>query len=442
MAAEHLPGERPADGKPSDAAAPPHRKRNLYETVILQFNRAADALQLDPDVRKILTMAKNEIMVNFPVRMDSGHIEMFTGYRVQHNDALGPFKGGLRYHPDVDLDEVRALAAWMTWKCAITGVPFGGAKGGIRFDPSKCSRGELERITRRFVFALGDNIGPEYDIPAPDMNTNAQIMAWILDTYVSTIPQHDRQRNIHVVTGKPVEAGGSVGRDKATGQGVFFTVQKWAQDRKLSLNDLTFMVQGFGNVGSWTARLLVQQGAKLVAVEDVTGALRNMKGLDPEALLGYARVHGGVRGYPGGEPVEHRAFLETPADIFVPAALQNQITAETAPWLGVRVVIEAANGPTDPEGEVILKQRGIDIVPDILCNAGGVIVSYFEWLQNKRSEFWDLDEVDTKLRKRITAAFDGIRDTARERNVDWRTAGYMIALSRLEKVYKERGVFP
>ena len=417
-------------------------KKSLYQNVVTQFDRAADVMHLDPDVRKILARTKNEIVVIFPVKMNNGHIEMFTGYRVQHNDALGPFKGGLRYHPDVDLDEVRALAAWMTWKCAVAGIPFGGAKGGIQFDPAKYSEPELERITRRFVYALGDNIGPEYDIPAPDVNTNAQIMAWILDTYASTVPPHDRQRNIHVVTGKPIEAGGSVGRDKATGQGVVYTIQHWAADNSLDLHRMTFTVQGFGNVGSWTARLLVRLGAKLVAVEDVTGGVRNPEGLDPEDLLRYVRVHGGVFRYPYGEFADHIMFFQTPADIFIPAAMENQVIAETARWLRVRLVAEGANGPTDPEGDMILRERGIDLIPDILCNSGGVIVSYFEWLQNKRSEFWELDEVDSKLHKRISNAYQRVRDKARELNVDWRTAAYVIALSRLETVYKERGIFP
>ncbi|MDO8632796.1 MAG: Glu/Leu/Phe/Val dehydrogenase [Phycisphaerales bacterium] len=439
------PGVRMTEPAAQEAPSPTlseRAKKSLYQNVVTEFNRAADVMHLDSDVRKILATTKNEIVVHFPVKMNNGHVEMFTGYRVQHNDALGPFKGGLRYHPNVDLDEVRALAAWMTWKCAIAGIPFGGAKGGIQFDPSTYSEPEVERITRRFAYALGDNIGPEYDIPAPDVNTNAQIMAWILDTYASTVPPHDRQRNIHVVTGKPIEAGGSVGRDKATGQGVVYTIQHWAEDHKLDLHGMTFIVQGFGNVGSWTARLLTRLGAKLVAVEDVTGGTRNSEGLDPDDLLRYVRMHGGVFRYPQGEFADHIMFLRTPADIFVPAALENQITAETARWLRVRLVAEGANGPTDPEGDMILRERGIDVIPDVLCNSGGVIVSYFEWLQNKRSEFWELDEVEAKLHKRITLAYQRVREKAKELSVDWRTAAYVIALSRLETVYKERGIFP
>ncbi len=417
------------------------RKRSLYGNVLAQFNKAADVMRLDRDVRTILTKPQNEIVVNFPVKMDNGQIQVFTAYRVQHNDALGPYKGGLRYHPQVEIDEVRALAAWMTWKAAIAEIPFGGAKGGIQFDPSKYSVTELERITRRFAFALGNNIGPEYDIPAPDVNTNPQVMAWILDTYLSTVPPNERHRSAHVVTGKPVEAGGSLGRDKATGQGVVFAIQEWAKEHALSLADVTFIVQGYGNVGSWVARLLTGLGAKLIAVEDVTGGTRNREGIDPDELLKHVKTGGGVSKY-CGEFIDHTMFLQTEADIFIPAALENQITSETAPWLKVRLVAEAANGPTDPDGEAILQQRNIDVLPDVLCNAGGVIVSYFEWLQNKRSEFWDLEEVDCKLRKKIASAYKRVRDKAAELNTDWRTAAYVLALTRLETVYKERGIFP
>ncbi len=444
------PPRESGDGRAAATATPtppagepvPHRRRSLYENVIRQFNQAADLINLDRDIRAILSRTENEIVVNFPVKMNDGHVEMFTGYRVQHNDALGPFKGGLRYHPAVDIDEVRALASWMTWKSALVGIPFGGAEGGIQMDPSKYSFSEIERISRRFAYALGSNIGPEWDIPAPDVNTNAQIMAWILDTYQSTIPPQDRHRHLHVITGKPVEAGGSVGRDKATGQGVAFAIQKWAEWRGLDLKKLTFMVQGFGNVGSWTARILVKMGAKLIAVEDVSGGTRNLDGLDPDDLLAYLRSHTSILKYPRGQFIDHIMLMKTEADIFVPAALENQITAETAPWLKVKLVAEGANGPTDPDGDAVLQQRGIDLIPDILCNAGGVVVSYFEWLQNKRSEAWDLAEVDEKLWRLLSNAFDRVRDKAAEFKTDWRTAAYALALSRLERVYKERGIFP
>ena len=417
-------------------------RRSVYDDVRCQFDRAADVMGLDPDVRKILATTTNEIVVNFPVRMDDGRIETFTGYRVQHNNTLGPYKGGLRFHPSVNLDEVRALASWMTWKTAIAGIPFGGGKGGIQIDPSKYSANELEHITRRFTFALGTNIGPDYDIPAPDVNTNAQIMAWIMDTYLQMMPAHERQRSTHVVTGKPVEAGGSLGRDKATGQGVVHCIEAWARDHGLDLAGATFAVQGYGNVGSWTARLLAEKGSRLVAVQDATGTIASPEGIATDALAQHVRRRGGVEGFPGAKPVPDASFLATPCDILIPAALEGQITGETAPELRCRLVAEGANGPTTPEADEILRERGIAVIPDILCNGGGVIVSYFEWLQNKRSEFWDLEEVDRKLHRRMLSAYERVRDTARERGVDWRTAAYVVALRRLETVYKERGIFP
>jgi glutamate dehydrogenase (NAD(P)+) len=414
----------------------------VYENVGRQFNKAADLMDLDPDVRKILEKPMNEIVVNFPAIMDDGRVEMFTAYRVQHNNVLGPFKGGLRFHPAVDIDEVRALATWMTWKTAIADLPLGGAKGGIQFDPKQYSETELERITRRFTFALGSNIGPDFDIPAPDMNTNAQIMAWILDTYISTVPPHERQCSYHVVTGKPVDLGGSVGRDKATGQGVVFLIERWAEDNDMDLSGVTYFVQGFGNVGSWTARLLKGLGAKLVAVEDASGAIASPAGIDPDELLDFWSSERTVKGFPPAEYVDHETFLAMEADIFVPAALENQITAETAPLLKVKLVAEGANGPTDTEGDAILQDRGIHVIPDILCNSGGVIVSYFEWLQNKRSEFWDLEEVDRKLHKMLMKSYGRVKTKAEEVPTDWRTAAYIIALARLEAVYRGRGIFP
>jgi len=418
------------------------QKSSVYENVTRQFDKAADLMKLDPDVRRILGKTMNELIINFPVKMDDGQIKMFRGYRVQHDNVLGPYKGGLRYHPSVDIDEVRALATWMTWKSAIANIPFGGAKGGIQFDPSKYSNSELERITRRFTFALSGNIGPDYDVPAPDVNTNAQIMAWILDTYVSTIPAQERQRSFHIITGKPIELGGSAGRDKATGQGVVFTIERWAKDNNFNLKGATYFVQGFGNVGSWAARLMKPHGSKLIAVEDHTGTIFNADGIDPDKLTGYTAEKGGIAGFPDAKPIDHKTFMKTKADIFIPAALENQITSETAPFLNVRLVAEGANGPTDIDGDKILQEKGIDLLPDILCNSGGVIVSYFEWLQNKRSEFWDLEEVDKKLYKIIIGSYERVQDAASEYKVDWRTAAYIIALKRLETVYKERGLFP
>lgn len=419
------------------------RKASTYENVQRQFNKAADLMGLDSDVRKILSTTNNEIVVHFPVVLSNGQVEVFTGYRVQHNNARGPYKGGLRYHPQVDIDEVRSLATWMTWKCAVVDIPLGGGKGGIQFDPAKYSKADLEAITRRFTFALGDNIGPEYDVPAPDVNTNPQIMAWILDTYLSTRPAPERQRCTHVITGKPIEAGGSLGRDKATGQGVVFTIEEWARDHEFDLKTATYFVQGFGNVGSWASRLMKQHGAKLVAAEDATGAIGSEQGLDADALAKHVLATGGVAGFAGSHQVQtHEDFMKTKADIFIPAALENQITAENAGALNCRVVAEGANGPTEFDADEILFQRKIDVIPDILCNAGGVVVSYFEWLQNKRSESWELAEVDEKLHKKMVAAYDAVSIAAREFKTDWRTGAYIVALRRIETVYKRRGIFP
>ncbi len=417
-------------------------KPSLYRNVTGQVDKAAELMGLDEDIREILSMPTNEIVVHFPVKLSDGTIKLFEGYRVQHSSVLGPFKGGLRYHPLVNRDEVRALAAWMTWKTAIANLPYGGAKGGIRFDPQDYSIEDLERITRRFTYALGSNIGPEYDIPAPDVNTNAQIMAWIMDTYLSMQPPHERQANFHVVTGKPIESGGSVGRDKATGQGVVYTLERWAKDNQFDISSATFFVQGFGNVGSWASVLLQKHGAKLLAVEDASGAIFNPAGIDADELTAYVAANRLLEGYPRAEPIDHETFMATKADIFIPAALESQITETTAVLLNVRLVAEGANGPTTPEGDAILFETGIQLLPDVLCNAGGVIVSYFEWLQNKRSEFWDLEEVDGKLHRMIMKAYDRVQKAAVDYDTDWRTAAYIVALSRLEKVYRERGIFP
>jgi glutamate dehydrogenase (NAD(P)+) len=408
--------------------------RSFCDNVIKQFHKSAGLMGIDPDIRRILATTKNEVVVHFPVRKDDGTIKIFNGYRVQHNDVLGPFKGGLRYHPQTSIDEVRALAMLMTWKTALVNLPLGGAKGGIECNPRELSITELERITRRFTFSLGNTIGPEYDIPAPDVNTNAQIMVWILDTYLATIPPQDRNRNVHVVTGKTIASGGIHGRDKATGQGIVYTIENWSKDKKFDLSHAAYFVQGFGNVGSWASRLLKPYGSKLIAVEDVSGAIYNPKGIDPEDLLRYARGNQNViTGYPGTEAIDHKAFLGTKADIFIPAALENQITKETASLLNIKLIAEGANGPTTPEGDEILQEKNIDTIPGILCNAGGVIVSYFEWLQNKRSESWDLKQVDQSLRRIIDHAYRQTRDTAREYKTDWRTAAHIVALKRLQE---------
>lgn len=415
---------------------------SLFENVNKQVEKAARLMGLDANIRQILTKPTNEVVVHFPVKLASGQIKMFTGYRIQHNSTLGPYKGGLRFHPSVNRDEVRALAAWMTWKTAIVDLPYGGAKGGIQFDPKQYGQDDLERITRRFTYALGSNIGPEYDIPAPDVNTNAQIMAWILDTYLSMQPPQNRQDNYHVVTGKPIASGGSAGREKATGQGVVFLIERWAQDNDFDLSQATYFVQGFGNVGSWAARLMKEHGSKLLAAEDASGAIFNEEGIDPDLLTAFIAEKGSLKGFPNAQRVDHVTFMRTKADIFIPAALESQITSRNAGELNVQLIAEGANGPTTPGGDAILRERSVHLLPDVLANAGGVIVSYFEWLQNKRREYWDLDEVDAKLHKILMSAYKRVKKAAAEYDTDWRTAAYIVALERLEKVYKERGIFP
>ncbi|QAR31070.1 Glu/Leu/Phe/Val dehydrogenase [Ornithobacterium rhinotracheale] len=419
------------------------KRTGMYENVMHEFNKAADKMQLDPGIRKILGTTQNEIVVHFPVRMDNGEIQVLTGYRVQHNNALGPYKGGLRYHPTVDIDAARALATWMTWKTALAGLPYGGGKGGIQIDPKKYSQAELERITRRFTYSLGDNIGPNYDIPAPDVNTNAQIMAWIADTYSSGRAPNQRSANIHVVTGKPVGFGGLAGRDRATGYGVVTNIKKWAEKENVDLRGKKFVVQGFGNVGYWTAHFMKKEGAILIAVQDHTGSIYNENGIDPEALLAHAKEnHGGIKGFGGAEELENDKFFSTPCDILIPAALGNQITVDNADGIQTTLIAEGANGPTDSAAEEILLKKGITIIPDILCNGGGVIGSYFEWLQNKRAEIWKIEKVLEQLKDKVETAFDKVVDAKEKYDTDYRTAAYIVALERIAEVYRERGVFP
>ncbi|AMD85302.1 glutamate dehydrogenase (NAD(P)+) [Capnocytophaga haemolytica] len=419
------------------------KKTSMYENVMHEFNKAADKMNLDAGVRKILATTQNEVVVHFPVKMDDGRIEVFTGYRVQHNNALGPYKGGLRYHPTVDINAARALATWMTWKSAIAGIPYGGGKGGIQIDPSQFSQAELERITRRFTYALGDNIGPDYDIPAPDVNTNAQIMAWIADTYASTKAPSQRANNFHVVTGKPVGCGGLEGRDRATGFGVVTAIKKWVKAHNVDLKGKTYIVQGFGNVGYWTAHFLSELGAKLIAVQDHTGSISNPDGICPEELLAYAKTNkGGVGGYPKAKAINNADFWKTECYLLVPAALGNQITVNNVKDIKAQLVAEGANGPTDSEAEEVLLKKGIAVIPDILCNSGGVIGSYYEWLQNKRAEVWHIDEVLERLQRKIEHSFDLVVEASKEYDCDLRTAAYIVALKKIERVYKERGVFP
>ena len=416
---------------------------SLFATALDQFNRGADLIDLPDDLRSILSQPKNEIIVNFPVRMNDGTYRVFRGYRIQHSNLLGPYKGGIRFHNMVDLDEVKALASWMTWKSALCDIPFGGAKGGISFDPTVLETDELERVVRRFTHALGSNIGPDHDIPAPDLGSNAQSMVWMMDTYANSTGATERQNVKRIVTGKTLETGGSPGREKATGQGVVFCLQHWADEVGFDLVGATVSIQGFGNVGSATGRILQVHGARLVAVADHGGSITDEDGIDAFELADWVREHGSVAGFPSAMWIDDEDFWSVPADLLVPAALENQVTAEHAGRIQARVVVEAANGPTTLEAEKILAQRGIDVLPDILVNAGGVIVSYFEWLQNRSAHRWDLEDVDFKLRETLWKACDAVVDIRKELEIQSRRdAAYAVALRRLQVVYKQRGIFP
>ena len=416
------------------------KEANPFETAREQFFYAADKLGLDDGLREILAVPQRELRVNFPVRLDDGRIRVFTGYRVHHNDSRGPVKGGLRYHPAVSIDEVRALAMWMTWKCAVVNIPYGGAKGGVVVDATTLSITELERLTRRFTTEISMLIGPETDIPAPDVATNPQMMAWIMDTY----SMHRGHSVTSVVTGKPLSTGGSLGRVEATGRGVSFATRQAAAHLGTSLEGARVIVQGFGNVGSVSARLLHDMGCKIVAVSDVFGGIYTPNGLDMPALMRYIQTspNRSVVGFPDTEPVSNSELLTLPCDILVPAALENQLTADNADSIKARMIVEAANGPTTPEADHIFRDRGIFLVPDILANAGGVTVSYFEWVQNRQAFFWSEDEINQRLFDVMTNSFAAVRNNAVNYKVDMRTAAYMVAINRVAEATRVRGVYP
>jgi glutamate dehydrogenase (NAD(P)+) len=440
----------PTDSTPVIPQAPQSRNSltglpkeyDFFKVVQDYLEVAAKVINLEAYVGTILSQPKNEIIVNFPVKMDNGEVRLFKGYRVQHNNLLGPFKGGLRFHPQVSLDDVKALAAMMTWKSALMRLPFGGGKGGIKFDPNSVSQHELQKITRRFTHALGSNIGPDYDIPAPDVGTNGKTMAWMMDTYSNMVGSYQKQSMKGVVTGKPVASGGTLGRAKATGQGMVFCLIEWAKETNFQLEGSTMSVQGFGNVGSNAAVILAKLGVSTIAVGDHTGYLYNPEGFNAHKLQDHVVAHGSIAGYPGGKPISREEFFSTKVDIFAPSALENQIKEAEARALQCKVVVEGANGPTNPEGEKVLLSRGIAILPDVLANSGGVTVSYYEWVQNKRSESWTEEEVDTKLEKAMVRAYREVSDFARQKKVDLRIAAYALALQRIAAVYQEREIFP
>ena len=415
---------------------------DLYQQIIGSVLHAAQLIDTPRHLQLILAQPKNEIILHFPVRLDTGEYRLFKGYRVQHNNILGPYKGGMRYHPGVSLEHVKALAVLMTIKTSLVRIPMGGAKGGVQVDPSAFSRDEIMRLTRRFTSALGDNIGPDHDIPAPDMGTNAQTMAWMADTYINFTSTTKRWMGQAVVTGKPAEFGGSLGREKATGQGVVFVLDELLPELNLTLDKVSFGLIGFGNVGSWTGRLLAQRGSRMVTVMDHTGAIRRENGIDPVALATHVQRHGGVVGYKDAAQIDADEFYRTGVDLMIPAALEQMIDLERANMLDCKVLVEAANAPVTPAGERVLLDRGITILPAILCNSGGVTVSYLEWKQNRQAETWNAKLVDHHLREHMYAAAQRVRLAAHRYECDLRKAAYCASLDHIAKVYQIRGIFP
>jgi len=412
---------------------------NAFETAKQQVDIVADLIGLDAGMREVLKHPKREITVNFPVRMDDGSLRVFTGHRVQYSMARGPCKGGIRYHPQVTLDEVRALAAWMTWKCAVVNIPYGGAKGGVTCDPKRMSKGELERLTRRYASEIAFMIGPEIDIPAPDVYTDSQTMAWIMDTY-------SMQKGYSVpgvVTGKPISLGGSEGRGEATGRGCAYVIREAAKDMGVRVKGGTVAVQGFGNAGSIAAKILYdEQGAKIVAASDSKGGIYKADGFNPHAVEEHKNKTGSVVGFPGAKEVSNEEVLETKADILIPAALENQITTKNADKIQARIVGEGANGPTLPAADKVLFEKKIIVLPDVLANAGGVTVSYFEWAQDIQGYYWPLAEVKERLEQVVVRSYHDMHRVATERKVDNRTAAYVLAIQRVTDAIQFRGIYP
>lgn len=412
-------------------------EENPFESMMQRFDVAADILKLDQGVYEYLKTPARQIIVSIPVQMDNGKVEVFEGYRVIHNDILGPSKGGIRFAPDVHLDEIKALAAWMTWKCAILNIPFGGAKGGVKCDPTKLSKSELEKITRRYTASMIDVFGEEKDIPAPDMGTNEQIMAWIMDTY----SMHIRHTETAVVTGKPIIIGGSEGRKEATGRGVMQVTITAMNKLGIVPTESTVAVQGFGNVGSVTAELLSQQGCKIIGISDVTGGYYNKSGINIPEAIAYVQQNKTLKGFKGGDKITQEELLELECDVLIPAAKEDQITAKNASKIKAKIIAEGANGPTTALADPILKEKGILVIPDILANAGGVTVSYFEWVQDRVGYFWSLDRVNRRLERMMRLAFDSVYTTSKEYNVTLRIAAYIMAIDKVSKTLKLRGIY-
>ncbi len=417
---------------------PTFDKDNPFQSMMEQFDTAAELLELDMGLYDYLRSPSRIHITSVPVVMDDGSLKVFEGYRVIHNEVLGPSKGGIRFAPDVHLDEVKALAAWMTWKCAVVGVPFGGAKGGITCDPSQMSAGEIERLTRRYTANLLDVFGPDKDIPAPDMNTNEQIMAWLLDTY----SMHMRRTETAVVTGKPILIGGSQGRREATGRGVMTTTLAAMDRLGLRPGQCTVAVQGFGNVGSVAAQLLREQGCKIVAVSDVSGGYYNADGIDVEAALAYAQAHNRLlSGFDGAEPISNEELLALDVDVLAPCAKENQITGKNAAAVKAKIVAEGANGPTTPKADAILNENGVLVIPDILANAGGVTVSYFEWVQDRQGYFWSIDRVNRRLDRMMREAFNQVYDATEQYGTSMRIGAYIIAIGKVANALRLRGIY-
>jgi glutamate dehydrogenase (NAD(P)+) len=410
---------------------------NPFEAMMARFDHAAQLLDLDPGLYKVLREPEKQIIVAIPVTRDTGEVEVFTGYRVLHNTSRGPGKGGIRFDLNVTLDEVKALAAWMTWKCAVVNIPFGGSKGGVVCDPSVLSIAELERLTRRYTASLIETFGPESDIPAPDVNTNERVMAWVMDTY----SMHRRHAVTGVVTGKPIEMGGSLGRREATGRGCMITTKEALRHLGLPLRGTKTAVQGFGNVGSVAAQLLEQEGLTVVAISDKSGAVYNPNGIYIEDALKWIREHRFLIGYPGGDPIDATDMLELEVDVLVPAAVENAITRKNASRIKAKIICEGANGPTTPGADRVLEEQGVFVIPDILANAGGVTVSYFEWVQDRAGYFWDEATVNERLNAIIQRSFQDVLSVASRHQVNMRTAAYMLAVERVAAVHRLRGMY-